>query len=205
MYQPISSARRHSRRRALIGSLVGLALFGVSAAPARATMYQQVVPYSGSEVLPTFDDCGPTVSHTAVYSGRFMIRTGKGDLDGAFFVHDVFSYTETYTNITEGSEHKWFTVSGSYLTQDVRATHIDGTIFQFVSHQVGQPSVVRNMDGQVVLRDRGAITTTYVFDTGSPGPGGIRGEDISVRISGPHPGFFLDPAAQCAGLLSLIG
>lgn len=208
MHQSTSPARRSNRRRALVGSLIGLALVGVSAVPARATIYQKVQFYAGSDNLPTFDDCGPTVSHTAVYSGKFMIRSGTGDLAGAFFGHDVFSYTETFTNITPSSpsEGKFFTISGSYLTQDVRATHVEGSIFKFVTHQVGQPYVVRDMAGRVVLRDRGSLTFTYLFDTGGDNvPGGTTTEDLSVRIAGPHPGFFLDAAAQCAGLLNLIG
>jgi hypothetical protein len=203
-----SPTHRATRRRALAGSLLALALVSVSAVPAGATIYQKVEFYSGSEDLGTFDDCGPTVSHTVVYSGKFMIRAGKGNLAGAFFGHDVFSYTETFTNITplSSSEGKFFTISGSYLNQDVRATHVEGAIFEFVTHQVGQPYVVRNMAGRAVLRDRGALTFTYLFDTGGDNvPGGTTTQDLSVRISGPHPGFFLDPSAQCPGLLSLIG
>ena len=201
-------AHRGHRRRAMVGSLFGLALVAVSAAPAQATIYQKVETYSGVQDDPPFEACGVTVHHRAVYSGRLMIRTGTGDLAGAFFGHDQFSYTETYTNVTPGSlsEGKFFTISGSSLTQDVRATHVDGNIFQFVTHQVGQPYVVRNMAGQVVLRDRGAITVTYLFDTGGDNvPGGTNGDVLSLRVSGPHPGYFLDPAAQCAGLVSLIG
>ena len=200
-------AHRGHRRRAMVGSLIGLALVAVSAAPAQATIYQKVEAYSGSYDFGTFVACGVTVHRTIDYSGKFMIRTGTGDLAGAFFAHDLLSYTETWTNVTPESQslNKFFTISGSSLTQDVRATHIEGTIFEFVTHQVGQPYTVRNMAGQVILRDRGALTWTYLFDTGTPGPGGTTIEDLSFRVSGPHPGYFLDPAAQCAGLVSLIG
>jgi hypothetical protein len=212
MHQPIRPAGRSGRRRALvrslIASLVGLALIGVSAVPARATIYQKVERYSGSQDDGTFDACGVTVTHTVQYSGKFMIRAGTGKLAGAFFAHDLFSYEETWTNVTPGSpsENSFFTISGSSLTQDVRATHVEGPIFQFVTHQVGQPFVVRDMAGKVVLRDRGAVTITYLFDTGGDNiPGGKTVEDLSLRLSGPHPGFFLDPAAQCALLVGLIG
>ena len=202
------SARPSNRRRAFLGSLIGLALIGVSAVPARATIYEKDAPYTVSRDDGVFDACGVTVHHTVTYSGRIMIRTGKGDLAGAFFAHDQFSYLETWTNAAVGtqSEGKFFTISGSYLSQDVRATHISGSIFQFVTHQVGQPYVVRNMAGTVVLRDRGSLTLTYLFDTlGDSVPGGIDIGDLSLRVSGPHPGYFLDPAAQCQALVSLIG
>ncbi len=38
-------------------------------------------------------------------------------------------------------------------------------VFTFVTHEAGQPFVVEDMFGRVVLRDRGVITTSYVFDT----------------------------------------
>lgn len=208
-YTP-SPTRRSTRLRALVGSLIGLALVGVSAVSTQATMYQKVEHYSGSHDFGVSEPCGVgvMVHHTVEFSGKFMIRSGTGDLAGAFFGHDVGTYTETYTNVTpeSSSAGKFFTISGSSLTQDVRATHVDGSIFQFVTHQVGQPYVVRDMAGTVLLRDRGAITITYLFDTGGDNvPGGTTTEDLSLRVSGPHPGFFLDPAAQCAGLVSLIG
>ena len=54
-----------------------------------------------------------------------------------------------------------------------------------------------------MLRDRGAITTTYLFDTlGDDVPGGDFIEELDVRISGPHPGF---GPPDCAGVNNLIG
>ncbi len=62
------------------------------------------------------------------------------------------------------------------------------------------------MSGTVVLRDRGSLSFTYLFDSGGDSvPGGTFVEDVSLRVSGPHPGFFLDEAAQCAGVIDMIG
>jgi hypothetical protein len=56
---------------------------------------------------------------------------------------------------------------------------------------VGQPFVVTDMTGKVVLRDVGLIETSYVFDSrGDSAPGGVFLEEPKlVRVVGPHPGF----------------
>jgi hypothetical protein len=169
--------------------------------PVDATMFQKVEPYSGQENFPIDGFCGlEEVQLNVEFSGRFQIREGKGKQAGAFFAHDNYSVLETLTNRQNG---KSFTVSHDGVFQDIRATRVEGNIFEFVSHDVGQPFVVRDMDGNVVLRDRGAITFTYLFDTlGDDVPGGEFIEELDVRISGPHPGF---GPPDCAGVHNLIG
>ena len=58
--------------------------------------------------------------------------------------------------------------------------------------------------GRVLLRDRGAIRETYLFDTeGDAVPGGIFLEKLSLRVSGPHPGFVTDEEF-CAVITPLL-
>ena len=123
--------------------------------PVEATMFQKVEPYSGEENFPIDGFCGlEEVQFNSEFSGRFHIREGKGKQAGAFFLHDNFSVLETLTN---RQNDKSFTVSRDGVFQDIRATRVDGSIFEFVSHEVGQPFVVRDMDGNVVLRDLSLI------------------------------------------------
>jgi hypothetical protein len=193
---------RGSRRFTKLGIVISLGLIALSAAPADATMYQKVEPYSGTEVFD-FSLCGLDIHEVFTFSGKLLIRTGTGDLAGAFFGHNNYSYVDTFTNT---ANDKFFTISGNGLNQDVQATHVEGSIFEFVSHDVGQPYTVRDMSGAVVLRDRGSLSFTYLFDTGGDDvPGGTFLEDISLRVSGPHPGFFLDEATACAGVIAMIG
>ena len=186
----------------LLATIAAAAAMSIaSVAPVNATMFQKVEPYAGHENLPIDGFCGlDEVQLNVEFSGRVLIREGKGKQDGAFFLHDNFSVLETITN---RQNDKFFTVSRDGVFQDIRATRVDGSIFEFVSHEVGQPFVVRDMDGNVVLRDRGAITFTYLFDTlGDDVPGGDFIEELDVRISGPHPGF---GPPDCAGVNNLIG
>lgn len=194
---------RGSRRFGKLGVVISLGLIALSAVPADATMYQKVQAYSGTDPAQDFTLCGLDVHEVFSFSGKVSIRAGTGDLAGAFFGHNNYSSVDTFTNIANG---KFFTISANGLNQDVRATHVEGSIFEFVSHDVGQPYTVRDMSGAVVLRDRGSLSFTYLFDSGGDNvPGGIFLEDISFRASGPHPGYFLDEAAQCAGVIALIG
>lgn len=67
----------------------------------------------------------------------------------------------------------------------------------------GQPFVVEDSDGNVVLRDRGTIRFRYLFDTGGDNqPGGEFVDFLGADINGPHPGFDTD-FCQIAG--DLIG
>lgn len=193
---------RGSRRLARLGAVVSLGLIALSAAPAGATMYQKVEPYSGTEVHD-FALCGLQIHEVFTFSGKISIRAGTGKLAGAFFGHNNYSYVDTFTNI---ANDKFFTISGNGLNQDVRATRVEGSIFEFVSHDVGQPYTVRDMSGAVVLRDRGSLSFTYLFDTlGDNVPGGTFLQDVSLRVSGPHPGFFLDEADVCPSVIGMIG
>ena len=59
--------------------------------------------------------------------------------------------------------------------------------------------------GRILVRDRGAIRQTYLFDTeGDDMPGGIFLEPLEERVSGPHPGFFMSEEEFCAVVTPLL-
>ena len=189
-------------RHASIVMAIGLATTLVGLSPANATMYEEFRYDEADEDV--FSDCGiDEILVEFEYSGRGHIRTGKGKDAGAFFLRENYSSFETWTN---PENDKFFTISSHGVYQDIKATRVEGSIFEFVTHDVGQPFVLRDMDGNVVLRNRGAITETYVFDTGGDDePGGEWLSDLDVRVSGPHPGFFLDEEDRCDLVRELIG
>src|ERR687891_27785 len=88
---------------------------------------------------------------------------------------------------------EWFLVRGDGVFNETKATRIEGNIFEFVSVEAGQPFVVEDSDGNVIIRDRGVIRRRILFDTeGDDVPGGIDIEFLSAEVHGPHPGFFTD-------------
>lgn len=192
---------RSARRRAGVGLALALGASLALVSPAEATIVA-TEHYAG-----TFQDdfplCGIDVHLDVEFSGRLKIREGKGPDAGAFFAQDHFSVLETFTNPENGN---YFTITRNGVFQELRATRIEGTVFEFISHEVGQPFVLRDMDGNVIVRDRGAIIYRQVFDTlGDDEPGGDELDFEVVRIAGPHPGFVADEADVCGVVTSLLG
>jgi hypothetical protein len=150
-----------------------------------------------------FELCGIPVHSEFEFSGVTHLRVGKGDLDSAFFLLLRIRTTETITNPANG---EFLVIEGNNLLHDTKATPVGGSVFRFTSVEAGQPFVLRDMTGTVVLRDRGVIRTTILFDTrGDDTPGGVTLEELDVSVAGPHPGFFTDDDAFCALVQDLIG
>jgi hypothetical protein len=62
------------------------------------------------------------------------------------------------------------------------------------------------MAGNVVLRDRGRIFFTFIFDTlGDSKPGGEIVDELAPRVAGPHPLFDMSEDAFCGMVGDLIG
>lgn len=167
----------------VIASLSTLALSGSASA---TVVFQE--HYSGTDSF-SYDDCGPTVDVEVTFSGVAHIRVGKGKDDSAFFAHDNYTYQEVHTSATGAV----LVISGNGLFQETRATRIEGDVFMFSSVNSGQVFTVTDDEGTVLIRDRGTIRETIVFDTlGDDVPGGIFIESVSFILAGPHPGFYFD-------------
>ena len=193
----MTTTTRRGVRRALVGVAVAAIAAG-PAMPAGATVYEHA-RYDDTESF-SYSDCGFQVDVEAHYEGVFRIRTGKGDQDSAFLAHDRNVTTEVHTNHETG---EYFTFRRNGVFNETKAVRLEGNRFAFTSVEAGQPFVVEDSDGNVVLRDRGAVRQTIIFDTGGDEvPGGTFIEVVDVRLSGPHPGFDLD---LCEGITALIG
>jgi hypothetical protein len=111
--------------------------------------------------------------------------------------------SSTSTNPATG---EFVVVRGNGIVKEVQARQVEGSVVTFLVHEAGQPFVVEDSSGRVVLRDRGMITLSWVFDTLADNePGGVFLEGPAVvRVSGPHPGFE-EASDFCALMTSLIG
>jgi hypothetical protein len=126
------------------------------------------------------------VGHAA---GTAHIRVGTGKFDTAFFAHDNYSFRETHTN----PDGDFLVISGDGLFQETRAVPLGGNLFQFSSHNSGRPFIVTDENGDVVVRDRGTIRETIIFDTtGDNLPGGHFIAEVSFEVAGPHDGLGFD-------------
>ena len=184
--------------RRIVTGLVAAALLAASvAASAQATVRERI----REEPEWSFaEDCGFPVRVAGSGTGLFIIREGKNKDEGAFPVLNRFAYSETWTNLATG---QWFVVRGQVLFNEVEATHVEGSIFQFRFVEAGQPFVVEDSDGNVVERNNGSVHVTYLFDTqGDDQPGGEWIADLDFRIAGPHPSLDKHP---CDYAVELIG
>jgi hypothetical protein len=187
--RPITSRSTAKGLTAILsGALLALAL-GVG--PVGATILpndRYADDYSFS-----FNDCGFWIDVTGHDEGVAHLRVGKGDKATAFFLHDNYSFNETWTRRDTG---EFFTVSGNGLFHETKATHIEGTIYAFTGIESGHPFVVRDASGNVVVRDSGVIVQVIEFDTlGDNVPGGTFIRDVSFTVHGPHPGLDFDPCS----------
>lgn len=180
---------KHSRQRprmfavATFAMAIGLA-FGVGRAA--ATVIEQH-HYSGTESF-TVDECGFTLQGQVEFSGQLLLRAERtGQL---FLAKDTFSFRTVLTNPETG---RWFVLHGQGVYHDIQATHVSGTVYEVVAIEAGQPFVIEDSEGNVILRDRGVGRTTYLFDTlGDGRPSGYTVAVIDVVTRGPHPSFDAD-------------
>jgi hypothetical protein len=133
-------------------------------------------------------ECG-AYARESTFSGWFMIKDATPATNGQFFYFENrVTYTDVITNPETGA---FFTVTGSSLFKESRVRLVEGSVFTYDTIEAGQPFVVTDMTGHVVLRDVGLIEVSYLFDSlgdGAPG-GALLAEPQLVRVAGPHPGF----------------
>jgi hypothetical protein len=193
----------HARRRLKSVTLVGvvgltvvamLALGGTAAAKVIGQEH-----YSGTDSF-SFDDCGFWLDGESEFSGNTSFRVDKGG--EAFLVRDTYSYRDVLTNRDTG---EWFVVRGHAVFHEIKGTQVEGSIYEFVAIEAGQPFVLEDSEGNVIVRDRGVIRRTALFDTlGDGEPGGIVLDETVDSLNGPHPSFaddfpFCEIAAELTG------
>ena len=83
-------------------------------------------------------------------------------------------------------------IEGHAVLNEVRARHVAGNVFEFTSIEAGQPFVVYDSAGNVLLRDRGMVQSHHLFDTGGDDVPGGEVLDVQSRLRGPHPGADID-------------
>ena len=148
------------------------------------------------------DSCGFPLEFVGEVRGMYRIRAGTGKTASAFFILDRFTYRDVVTNLETG---EWFVLRGSGVFNEVKAKRVSGTVFEFTAVEAGQPFVIEDSAGRVVVRDRGVLRHRILFDTlGDDEPGGEFILDLGTSVHGPHPGFaddfpFCEIAAELTG------
>jgi hypothetical protein len=189
--------------RIVRSTLVGIVVMLTCAVPGAGATVVDHGSFSGTETGVPDEICGIAVVRDSVFSGTFRIRAGKGATDQAFFQRLNFRAVDTLTNPANG---RFLSLETQSNSNEIKATRVSGNIFQFTTVEAGQPFAIRDSAGRIVLRDRGAIRRTLLFDTlGDSAPGGVTLDEAVVRVSGPHPLFDMTEDEFCATIEDLIG
>jgi hypothetical protein len=195
MFQRVR-ALAHPLRFAIVVGLLGLLTVAptASAAPLEREHYSFTDSFS-------FDDCGFLVEGVVEGEGLFMLKQGHAG-DPTPYLFDNYNVTETLTN---PENDKFITITHQGLYKDLQIVNVEGTIYDFVAIESGQPFVVYDMDGNVIIRDRGNLVRMFRVDT-------LGDDDLSNDVfiegsfsfidHGAHPGFTFD---FCAMLTEQIG
>jgi hypothetical protein len=162
---------------AIAAALVTIIGLDVGAADATVLRGSDISPYEFS-----YEDCGFTVDVAGLFSSpKSMARVGNGDDTSAFFGHDNYTITETHTRRDTGAA---LVISAHGLLHDVRATRVEGSIFEFTMIDVTHVEFL-DADGMVLGRESGQIQRVFSFDTlGDATPGGLFLELLSESFRG---------------------
>jgi hypothetical protein len=178
-------------------TIAAVAVAGVGVAPAGATVIDHnKFTFSATENLA---DCAFPLTDAITISGQSLLRVDPGGQ--AFFQHLSFTDHEVITNPATGRS---FFVDSHELQNDIKATPVGGNLYRFTTIEAGQPFTISDSAGKVVVRDRGVISRTYLFDTlGDGTPGGVVVGDVVTVVHGPHAGLADDfPFCQIAAQLT---
>ena len=171
----VAAGRRRPRWWIVVlAAVAAMAFAGGVSARAEAAAVQRT-PYSGSDQF-TDDSCGYPTAVAATFSGRVGVRAGTGPDAGYFFFTNNYSFREVHTDPATG---RWFVIRGNGQFKDVKAKPVGGNVFEVTSKNSGQPLVVEDSTGKVVLRFAGVVTYRYTVDADS---------NTYCRLSGRDPG-----------------
>lgn len=182
-------APRRRNRFVLYASACGVAAMALAmAVPAQGAALERE-SYSGTDSFD-FDGCGPLVHDEVSFSGVLMLKAPtKPGAPPRYF--DNYEIHEVLT-----ANGRTMTIDHNGLYKDLHATLVSGTTYRFVVQESGQPFVVRDDTGAVLLHDRGLLRTTFVADTlGDNDPDNDVFVDGSFELladHGSHPAFYVD-------------
>ena len=140
---------------------VVLTMMAAGAVPAQAAVFDK-----GNFTFEdsfTEDMCGLEVRHDFTVRGHFRSRTGKGDLDQAFFGMSVERFTDTFTNLANGKRFSFFIDGKNTAHADTQAySRPDGApLLIGVGRRTGNPAdmaqlidPVRSNVQEVVLHNK---------------------------------------------------
>ena len=178
--------------RKLIAVVFGLVLVGSLLAvstPAQAG-HKKLEVYSegpfGGPYEFTNEDCpGLPFEVKGRDRGYEVLYIVPGSDGQAFLLHERYRFREVWTNPANGKKAY---VSGHHKFREVKATHVEGNVWRFLSVLKGKPFVVKNARHKTVLAEWGKLVLSSDFDTlGDSQPGGELVSQTILKSKGNWP------------------
>lgn len=171
------------------GTLAATAALAIPQAGATVTHrdhYSQTFAFSS-------EPCDIPLDTVLTLTGSLVVRE---DRDGAPRTKDTYAFEAVFTNPDNGN---WFVQRGHGVVNQISATHVEGSVYEIVAASAGQPFVLEDAEGNVILRDRGQVRHTFLFDmeTGET-------EDVSAVARGQYPASDASDEV-CAAMAELAG
>lgn len=191
-------ARRLRGGRLTVSLIAGCLAIGLVAGAAAAAD-PRVEPYAFTDAW-TYDDCGFPIDVQFEISGVYRVNP-----QGHEFDNNEWRVVETNPETGES-----FVRSGNAMSLDTTSTFVEGTIYRFTTTQAGRSITFWDPEGNVLFRDRGQVTITYLLDTkGDPDPSNdevVEGSVDVLRVAGPHPAAdYFAENDWCEFVTGLIG
>jgi hypothetical protein len=124
----------------------------------------------------------------------------EGSGGEVLLAQDSFRYRSVLTN---PAHRRVDGDPGNGVSKDMTATHLGGDLWNVTGKHSGQPFVVEDSEGHVIVRDRGNLRTRSVVDTLGDGEPG--GDVVDFGITGIH-GSYVGPDLDfCELLTDVIG
>ena len=136
-------ASRRIRRTLLSALGVALLALPFAAAPVGATVILR--DHYSDDYGFSFDDCGYWLDVAGHDEGVAQLRVGKGELATAFFLHDNYSFLETWTRRDTGD---FFTLGGNGCSRRRRPRTSRERSSSSPSINAGQPFLVWDFERQ---------------------------------------------------------
>ena len=195
---PASYPTEEDHAKSGLGDVSGRRARGRAIGPAQATVVEKG-RFSEFDFEPYrfAYDCGPRGGHR---SGERRLPPARGQEPqrlGVLLARQD-RVREVHTNPENG---KWFSVRGSLALQRGEGEARGGLVFELQDIEAGQPFVLEDSLGNLVLRDLGVVRQTILFDTGGR-PRGTFIDVLDISLGGPHPRFTGD---LCEIATPLIG
>ena len=110
-------------------------------------------------------------------------------------------YTTRYVAVTTNPANgKWFTLTQSSMFQERGLTDLGGGLWGYSVNQAGQPFVITDSTGRVVVRDRGLIQFDGVYDANTDQVTSFELRGMAGRTRATRPTCATSPATSSADL-----